>query len=88
MTEWLTQEITQVQAVVQAGVVLLGICVVIATYARTKAIVPTLGALLFAGVVIWSVNNTAWFEDKIGEEFEGAAPAGAPVTVAETQVTG
>jgi hypothetical protein len=71
MTEWLNHEITQVQAVVQAGVVLLGIVVVIATYARSKAIVPTLGALLFAGVVIWAVNNTSWFEEKIGQEFEG-----------------
>jgi len=75
MTQWLTQEISQIQAVVQSAVVLLGICVVIATYARTKAIVPTLGAVVFAGVVIWAVNNTAWFEDKIGEEFQGTVPA-------------
>ena len=69
MTEWLLHEINQAQIVVQAGVVLLGIVVVVATYARSKAIVPTLGALLFAGVVIWAVNNTGWFEEKIGEEF-------------------
>ena len=74
MTEWLQSEITQIQAVVQAGVVLLGIAVVIATYARTRAIVPTLGAIVFAGIVIWSVNNTAWFEEKIGEEFERGLP--------------
>ena len=71
MIPWLLHEINQAQTVVQAGVVLLGIGVVVATYARTKAIVPTLGALLFAAVVIWSVNNTGWFEDKIGQEFEG-----------------
>lgn len=75
MTEWLQSEITQIQAVVQAGVVLLAIGVVIATYARTRAIVPTLGAIVFAGVVIWAVNNTAWFEEKVGEEFERSLPA-------------
>lgn len=72
MTEWLIHEINQAQAVVQAGVVLLGVVVVVATYARTKAMVPTLGALLFAGVVIWAVNNTGWFEEKIGQEFENS----------------
>ena len=83
MTEWLIHEINQAQAVVQAGVVLLGVVVVVATYARSKAIVPTLGALLFAGVVIWAVNNTGWFEEKIGQEFESldsaswSAPAGS-----------
>lgn len=74
MTQWLTQEIMRLQQVVEAGVVLLGISVVIATYARTKAIVPTVGALVFAFIVIWAVHNTVWFEDKIGQEFNGLAP--------------
>lgn len=81
MTEWLQSEIAQIQLVVEAAVVLLGVGVVIATYARTRAIVPTIGAIVFAGVVVWSVHNTAWFSDKVGEEFE----RGLVVPVADAQ---
>lgn len=74
MTQWLTQEILKLQQVAEGGVVLLVILVVIATYAKTKAIVPTLGALVFGFVVIWAVHNTGWFETRIGQEFNGLAP--------------
>lgn len=74
MTQWLTQEILKLQQVAEGAVVLVVITVVIATYARTKAIVPTVGALVFGFVVIWAVHNTGWFENKVGQEFNGLAP--------------
>jgi hypothetical protein len=39
------------------GILVLGIIFVGWTWWRTKALTTTLGALLFAAVVIWGVNN-------------------------------
>lgn len=66
---WLTGEVHQARLLVLA---ILGLLVLVAA-ARTwhrsgGALVPTLTVLVAGGVVMWGVNNTAWFQGKVGEE--------------------
>lgn len=76
MTQWLHGEINQLEGLIQAAVLLIGLAVVAATFAKTKAVVPTVGALVFAFVVVWAVHHVDWFDSKIGQEFNslGAVP--------------
>ena len=58
---------------------LMGFVFILLTAARTRAIVPTVGALLFAMFVGWAVWNADVFQDKIDEDFRNGA-WGTPVT--------
>jgi len=62
---------------VTAGVVLMAIVMVVATWARTRAFVPTIGAIVFGAFVIWAVNNVDFIEEQIGEDIveESGLPA-------------
>ena len=75
MTELLAQEIERIQLLVQAAVVLMATVMVIGVWARTKAIVPTAGAIVFGALVVWAVHNVAFLQGKIGEEFESSSQA-------------
>jgi hypothetical protein len=78
MTELLHGEISKVQVLVQAGVALMALIMIVVVWAKSKAFVPTLGAVLFGALVVWAVNNAEFLEQKVGEEFEtGAATAEA-----------
>ena len=81
MTELLHGEIVKVQGLVQAGVALLALIMVVAVWVRSKAFVPTLGAVLFGAVVTWAVHNADFLQSKVDEEFQ-SLPA-AVVHVAE-----
>lgn len=80
MTELLHGEIAKVESLVQAAVALLALIMVIVVWVRTKAFVPTIGALLFAALITWGINNVGFFEQKVGEEFD-ARGATAPIVV-------
>lgn len=82
MTELLHGEIVKVQGLVQAGVALLALIMVVAVWVRSKAFVPTLGAVLFGAVVTWAVHNVDFLQSKVDEEFQ-SMPAAA-VHVAES----
>ena len=41
---------------------------VVATWVRTKSMVPTLGAILLGAVVIWGVNNFDMLENQVNED--------------------
>lgn len=71
--------IDEAMDLVTAGVVLMAIVMVVATWARTRSFVPTIGALLFGAFVIWGVRNVDFLEEQIGEDIvdESGAPAGA-----------
>jgi hypothetical protein len=51
----LTADVT---GLLQAIALLAAIAVVVATYFKTRAWVPTLIAIAMAGIVVWAVNNT------------------------------
>ena len=76
MVELLHGEIAKVEALVQAGVALMALIMIVVVWARTKAFVPTIGAVLFGALVTWAVHNVDFLERKVGEEFESeSAPA-------------
>lgn len=70
MTELLHGEIVKVQGLVQAGVALLALIMVVAVWVRSKAFVPTLGAVLFGAVVTWAVHNVDFLQSKVNDEFQ------------------
>lgn len=77
MIELMHNLIGEAQDLVTAAVVLMAIAMVVATWARTRSFVPTIGAILFGAVVIWSVRNVDFLEEQIGEDIveESGAPA-------------
>jgi hypothetical protein len=76
--ELLSAKIADVESLVRAAVGLMAVVMVIVVWARTKSFVPTVGAVLFGAFVTWGVNNVAFLEQKVGEEFDDS---GAPVVI-------
>lgn len=70
MTNLLHAEIVKIQALVQAGVGLMALVMIVVVWARTKAFVPTIGAVLFGAVVTWSVHNADFLQQKVNDEFQ------------------
>lgn len=87
MVQWLTTEIGTFRTLVLAGLGLFALIFVGMIWMRTKALVPVVVALLTSGVVLWGVNNTTWFQNKVGNDAGSLAPliipasAHHPVTV-------
>lgn len=78
MTDLLHAEILKIQALVQAGVALMALVMTVVVWARTKAFVPTIGAVLFGAVVTWSVHNVDFLQQKVNDEFQ---PQSMPAVV-------
>lgn len=72
MIDLLQSKLTEVESLVQAAVGLMALVMVIVVWARTKAFVPVVGAVLFGAFVTWAVNNVAFLESKVDEEFQDA----------------
>lgn len=70
MIELFNGKIAEVQALVQSGVGLMALVMVGVVWAKTKAFVPTMGALLFGAIVIWGVHNTDFLQRKVGEDLQ------------------
>jgi hypothetical protein len=62
---------------VTAAVVLIAIAIIVSTWAKTRAFVPTLGAIIFGALVVWAVRNVDFLQDQIGEDIveESGLPA-------------
>jgi hypothetical protein len=75
-------KIAEIQTLVQSGVGLMALVMVGVVWAKTKAFVPTLGALLFGAIVIWGVHNTDFLQQKIGQDMQqglAATTATSPI---------
>ena len=70
MTDLMHSEILKVVALVQAGVALMALIMIVVVWARTKAFVPTIGAVLFGAFVTWAVHNTDFLQQKVNDEFQ------------------
>jgi hypothetical protein len=68
------------ETLIRGVIVLMGLVFILLTAARTRAIVPTVGAILFAAFVGWAVWNTDVFQDKIDDDIRNGA-WGPPATV-------
>jgi hypothetical protein len=65
-----------VEALVKAAIVVMGFMFVLMTGLRTRSVVPTIGALLFAGLLGWGVWNTDFIQDKVDEDIRGSLGTG------------
>jgi hypothetical protein len=61
-----------VEALVKAAIVVMGLLFVLMTGLRTRSVVPTIGALLFAGLLGWGVWNTDFIQQKVDEDIRGS----------------
>lgn len=72
-TDVINGRVLEWQNMVKGAFNLGAIVVVGVTYFKTKALVATVGAMLLAGLVLWGVNSTDWFQTKTGEEIQRAS---------------
>lgn len=68
MIDWLELKIGEVQSLVVLVLGLLAIIYIGSTWWKTKALVPTVTAMVLAGAVLWGVGNVDWFRTKVAEE--------------------
>lgn len=55
---------------VQLGITLLALVFVGMTWARTRSLAPTIGALVLGAVVIWGVYNMSFLQTQVGEDIQ------------------
>ena len=81
--QWFQGKLVEVQTLIQAAAVVMAIVAILGAWFRTKALVPTVTAAVLAGFVLWGINNTSWFQTKVGEEsgLGLQAPAASVVVV-------
>lgn len=76
MMEWASEKLAEFEQLAQLGVSAMAVVMVISVWAKTKAFVPTIGALLFGALLTWGVHHSDILQDKVGDEFQSMrAPA-------------
>lgn len=61
-------KLDDVQTLLVGGMLVVGIIMVIATYVKTKAMVPTLGAILLAAIASFAAFSPTWLRDRVSDE--------------------
>ena len=74
----MTVKLAEIRQLVQAGLVVAAVLFIAHVWWKSKALIPTLGAILLAAAVLWATANVQWFEDEIGKEMHSVGP---PVVV-------
>lgn len=70
MMEWASEKLAEFEQLAQLGVSAMAVVMVISVWAKTKAFVPTIGALLFGALLTWGVHHSDILQDKVGDEFQ------------------
>jgi hypothetical protein len=70
MIEWASGKLAEFEQLAQLGVSAMAVVMVISVWAKTKAFVPTIGALLFGAILTWGVHNSDILQDKVDQEFQ------------------
>lgn len=80
MILWLTDLLGDIEALITAAITVAAAVYVAAVWWRTKALVPTLTAIVVAGIVVWASGNIDVISGRIEQDatFGGAAPPAAP----------
>lgn len=78
MIDWTNDKIGELISLVQFASVLVAIVSVAYAYAKTRSLVALLVAALTAGIFLWAINNTDWWQQRVEEE-SGSHPLGAEV---------
>jgi hypothetical protein len=71
MTAWMGEKLGQIFMVAQGGLVVAAVLFIGHVWWRTKALVPTVGAMLLAGAVLWGTANIQWFQKAVLEQLAG-----------------
>lgn len=79
MISWMTLKLAEVRQLIQAGLLVAAVLFVAHVWWKSKALIPTLGAFLLAGAVLWGTANIQWFQNEIGQEMHSLAPNSGPV---------
>lgn len=74
MIEWTNGKIAELIDLVRGAAVLGAVAMVIIAYLKTRTLIAVLVAALTAGIFLWAINNTDWWQQRVGEE-TGALPA-------------
>ena len=94
MIDFLNGKVLEVTALVRGASVLGAIVMVAFAYYKVRSLVAVLVAALTAGVFLWTINNTGWWQDRVQDETDtlgrntlvvsdvDVTPVGAPVQVA------
>lgn len=81
MIEWLNSKIMEITALVRFGSVLGAILMVAIAYYKVRSVVAVLVAAITAGVFLFTINNTQWWQDRVTEETDtGTGGGGSPTT--------
>jgi hypothetical protein len=71
-----------VYQVIISAMVVLGVLFVAHTWSRSRSLVPTLGAVIFAAVIIWGAANLGYLSGRVnsdvGDYDEDTPNAGVP----------
>jgi Ca2+/H+ antiporter len=70
MSDMINSYLEDAETVLLSIVLLVGIVFVIATWMRTKSVMPTIGALVLAIVVYWGVDNYDSVSKSVGSDIE------------------
>src|SRR5262245_44044532 len=89
--DWAKQEIQSLMSLTEGAALLAFGFIILATWLKTKSLIPTIVAGLVGGLVLFAVANPDWFKTKVGGEFDGTQTgmsavvreAPAPPTLAE-----
>lgn len=79
--------VTDARTLMQGVMLVMGIAFVGATWWRTKAMAPTLGAVLLAAIVVFAVNNFDTLSNDVKRDVDNRR-AGRPAASADQRGTG
>ena len=80
--DWAKQEIQSLMGLTEGAALLAFGFIILATWLKTKSLIPTIVAGLVGGLVLFAVANPDWFKTKVGGEFDGTQ-TGMPAVVRE-----
>jgi hypothetical protein len=79
--------VADARTLMQGVMLVMGIAFVGATWWRTKAMAPTLGAVMLAAIVVFAVNNFDTLSNDVKRDVDNRR-AGRPATEADARGTG
>jgi hypothetical protein len=79
----MTAKLAEVRQLIQGGLVVAAVLFIAHAWWKSKALIPTVGAMLLAGMVLWGTANVQWFQDQIGKEMHsmGRTAPSAPALI-------
>jgi peptidoglycan/LPS O-acetylase OafA/YrhL len=71
MIPWMAAKLAEIGMLVQGGLVVAAVLFIGHVWWKTKALVPTVGAMLLALAVLWGTANIQWFQKAVLEQMAG-----------------